>query len=778
MHAPVLLHRPLVPAAVAFVLGIISGEVRAFAAIAGFVAVFALSVLLARRGSPFALLAVPACFFAAGLSLRALSAADRPRAPAVEPGQEIVIQGTVAGAPLRGPSETALTVELEGWAPSRTAPLIAQRGSIRVTTPKTELAAGDRLRAQVRVFVFDRPALAPADTPLFFASLSSPRAAMVLERTHGPSAIMERVRGRMHDALALHLDGEREAIVRAFATGDRSAIPRALAGDFQAAGLSHLLAVSGLNLAIIAGVFVVALAWILRRVPRIALGIGAARFAAIPAIPFSIAYTLLVGATPSAVRAAIMVLALCFAQLLGRLRDAISALSLALLVMCALDPGAITDVSLQLSFAAVLGLFYLGPRLTPRLPENRVLRVTVQVASASAAACLATAPIVACYFGQVSLIGLVSNIPAHPLSSLILVPLALVGGILALFSGTVAHPVLWIAGWAAELLAGLARLAAKVPGGTVELFTPNLLELALAVAVLVAIAAQKKRWAIAAAALLFLEAGALELERRVREEVRITVLAAGQGDAIVVELPRGRTLMVDTGPGSTGERRPTTERVVIPFLKERRITKIDRLILSHPHGDHAGGIEELRRRVPIEEVWWTGEDREAPPATLAVLADLPARIITSTCTEDQDGVRLEVLGPLAPAKRAKKVNDGSIVLRLTYQGRSILLAGDAEKAEERALVARCASCLRAEVLKLGHHGSSTSSTELFLDAVQPKYAIASLGRGNHFGFPHREVVERLDGRDIEFFRTDLEGHVTVLIAGGDLSIRSQLSLFP
>jgi competence protein ComEC len=775
MQAPVLLRRPIVIAACVFVLGILAGELAAPIALLFFGAGAVASLFLAARRSPFALLAIPLCFFTAGLSARALAARERPAALPLEPGQEIVIQGTVIGAPERGVSEDSFAVELEAWAPRRDAPLLSARGTIRVLTPKAEHDAGDRLRAWVRIFPLETAGLSSRDTPLAIASLSTPRAAMKLEAEarNTPRAIMERVRGRVHDAIARQLDGEREAIVRAFATGDRSAIPRALANDFQAAGLSHLLAVSGLNLAIIAGVFVIALAAILRRIPRIALGIGSARFAAIPAIPFALAYTFLVGATPSAVRAAIMVLALCTAQILGRLRDAISALGLALLLMCGLDPGAVADISLQLSFAAVLGLFYLAPRFDRFLPKNRLLALAYRVGTASLAAALATAPIVACHFGQVSVSGIAANIPAHPLSSLILVPLALAGGLLALVSETIAWPVLWVAGEAANLLALLARAAAKIPGGTLELSTPNLLELSLVIAALIAIAAQKKRLLLIALAVLVVEIAALDLEQRTREAVRVTVLAAGQGDAIVVELPKGRTLVVDTGPPAKGQRRPTSERVLIPFLKQRRIRSIDRLIISHPHGDHAGGLAELARRIRIEEAWWTGEEREAPPETLAALASMKTRVISSTCTEDQDGVTLEVLGPLEPAARAKKVNDGSLVFRLRYQGRAILFSGDAELAEERALVDRCAPCLRADVLKLGHHGSKTSTSERFLEAVQPKIAVASLGRGNRFGFPHREVMERLEDRDIELFRTDLDGAVTILIEKGALTVQRE-----
>lgn len=785
---PALLRRPLAIAAIAFVIGVLAGPCPLAAALGAFILATALSWLALRRRSPLALLAIPCCFFAAGAACRAFSALDLPTELPVQPGKEIVIQGTVAGAPEHGPEEDALSIDLEAFAEARTAELHRARGRLRLFLPaQAEVAsdrrscgeAGDRIRVLAKVFPIPRDprALDPREAPIASASTNTALACVKLEEqtTIDPASIMERERSGIHRAIDRALTGDRAAIVRAFATGDRSGIPRVISDDFQGAGLSHLLAVSGLNLAIIAGMFVVLLAIIFRRVERLALGIGAARLAAIPAIPFVVAYTLLVGASASAVRSAIMVLALLVAQIIGRLREPITALSLALLLMLAIDPGALSDVSLELSFAAVLALFYLHPIFARRVHALPALaRVPIEVAIASFVAALATAPIAARHFQQLSLIGIAANVPAHPLASFVLVPLALIGGVAGLASDTIARPILWVAGWGAEALLALAHSAARVPGGTIDLFAPNLLECALFVALLCAIVASRKRVAIACALLLAIELAAIELLKKTSEELRVTILSVGQGDSIVVELPHGKTIVVDTGPGSRGQKKPATERALIPFLASRRIHRIDRLIITHPHGDHAGGLAELMRRVPVDDAWWSGELREAPPEALQMLTVLRARS-PPLGIETIEGVELEVL---AGNEAAKKVNDGSIVVRLAYKDRAILLAGDAEKAEERAMVERCERCLRADVLKLGHHGSRTSTSEPFLDAVAPKIAVASLARGNHFGFPNREVVERLAARGIAFYRTDLDGAVTIETDGHALRVTPPSPLAP
>lgn len=776
--APVLLERPLAIAAVAFLLGILSGGTVLSVSLAAFFAAAALSGWVIRRRSAFALLAIPACFFTAGGVSRALAERSRPPGLDVEPGLELVIQGTVVGAPERAVEEDRLELDLEAYATDRRGPFQPARGRVRVVVPKSNGPpcgeAGDRLRAIARVFPRDRgTSFEPKDSPIAFATVPSPLACARVEQNakNDPASWMERERSGIHRAIDRHLSGPRAAIVRAFATGDQSGIPRAIAADFQASGLSHLLAVSGLNLAIIAGLFVVLLAAVFRRIPRIALGIGVARLSALPAIPFVLAYTLLVGASASAVRAAIMVLVLLVARIISRESDPISALALALLLMLAADPGAVADVSLELSFAAVLALLYLQPIVSRRLrleKAPRVLRWPLEIAAASFVAALATAPITAHHFQQLSLIGVFANVPAHPIASFVLVPLALLGGLAGLVSDAIAAPILWVAGVAADGLMALAHAAARTPYGTVKLFAPNVFECAVFAAMLIAIAAEKKRAAIACAIVLGVEVAGVEVARRLSTELRVTVLPVGQGDSIVVELPGGDTWVVDTGPGASAERRPAAEKVLIPFLASRRVHRIDRLIISHPHGDHAGGLAELRARVPIDSLWWTGEQRESGPEILGAFAELDRGAIAS---EHRGGVHVEVLGPLDPDP--KKVNDGSIVLRLSYGARAIVLAGDAERAEESSMLASCAPCLSADVLKLGHHGSKTSTSEELLDAVAPRIAIASLGRGNRFGFPHRAVTDRLTARGIPLYRTDLHGAITVITDGTDLEVRPE-----
>jgi competence protein ComEC len=597
---------------------------------------------------------------------------------------------------------------------------------------------------------------------------------------------MERLRSAVHRAIDRHLPADEAAIVRAFATGDRARIKRSVNADFAASGLSHLLAVSGLNLAIVAGLFIVSLVALFKAIPGLALSIGARRLAAVAALPFVVLYTMLVGASPSSVRAAVMIASLLASYLLLRGREAWSALSLAVLVMLAWDPGVLQDLSFQLSFAAVASLLLLYPAMRARFSAPiqrlpRLCRWPADVALASAAATLGTLPLVAWHFQRISIVGLAANVPAAPLSSIVLVPLSLLGGLMGTLSDTLAHPILAIAGFTSKGLVGLAHAASTLPGGSFRIFSPNAYECLLLSSgtVLVTISGRRSRAlriGVACLVALAVELGASAALRKLDARLTAAILPVGQGDGIVLELPFGRVIAIDTGPpAASAEGRSAAERVILPYLRHRRIGAIDRLILTHPHADHTGGLSALAREVTVKEIWWTNDQREGPPDLRAALAATGARLAVVTATlapETVDGVTLEVLAPRGRAADHPIVNDGSIVVSVRYGDRALLFTGDAEGASEDAMLAASGPRLRSDVLKAGHHGSKTSTGEAFLAAVDPAHAIISDGRLNRFGFPHRAVLERLEARGTTIWRTDQDGAIFVETDGRDLRVRS------
>jgi len=252
-----------------------------------------------------------------------------------------------------------------------------------------------------------------------------------------------------------------------------------------------------------------------------------------------------------------------------------------------------------------------------------------------------------------------------------------------------------------------------------------------------------------------------------RGELRVTVLDVGQGDAILVDLPDGSAMLIDGG-GMVGSPVDLGARVIQPVLRARRRDRLAAVVLSHPHPDHFGGLVSTLPKLQVGELWDTGqgEDQGAGASYARLLATARARGVALRRPADLcgapralGGVTIEVLAPCPGYLPDAGANDNSLVLKLSYGRRAALLVGDAEREEERALVARYGGGLRADLLKVGHHGSRTSSSPALLAAVRPAVAAISAGVRNRFGHPHARTLEALAGRGIEVMRTDRGGAI-------------------
>jgi competence protein ComEC len=389
-----------------------------------------------------------------------------------------------------------------------------------------------------------------------------------------------------------------------------------------------------------------------------------------------------------------------------------------------------------------------------------------------------TAPLVAHHFGEITPAAPAGNLALVPLIELGLLPLGLGGALLELVHPALGAVPLTLAGWGARV----ALAAAEVFRGVAPVMlvrTPNPLETAallLAGAGLLAglgrvAGARRPWWWTAAGALVVAVAslGIRDLARRTSREVRVTFLDVGQGDAAVIEGPRGFVAVIDGG-GDYDDSFDTGARVVEPYLRARGIARVDLVVLSHPHPDHLNGLFRILGRFPVGALWTSGDDGRNPryqalrelAAARGVPAPVPERVA-------RDGLELTPLGPWLDDRIAappgNTVNDVSLVVRVGYAGRSTLFPGDIEADGEGELLGRAGlgMVVAADVLKVPHHGSSTSSSGELLDGVHPRLAVMSLGRHNRFSFPRPEVLERYAARGIRVLRTDRAGAVTVVI---------------
>jgi competence protein ComEC len=434
------------------------------------------------------------------------------------------------------------------------------------------------------------------------------------------------------------------------------------------------------------------------------------------------------------------------------------------------SPLLLFDVSLQLSFASVIGMVALarglGPRGQPRGWRRRLSFWLWRFGAATAAATAATAPLVAHHFGEIAPASPLGNLALVPLVELVVVPCGLLGAALDALAAPLGHWPLQVAVLATRAALGIARaFGAWAPLWLCRM--PNAFETAalcggLMLAAGAVAAAGQRRWRVgAAAALLAVASGGLiarEIARRFDDRLRVTFLDVGQGDAAVVEAPGGRTLVIDGGGTYDGSFDPG-QRVVEPYLRRRGVGAIDLVALSHPHPDHLGGLPWLVQRFPIRALWTSGDDGKNPAYGRLVAAARDHSIALDAPVRTAFGaVAVEPLGPWLDGKIAAppgmSVNDASLVLRIDFAGRSVLFPGDLEAAGEGELVgqATAGQSVHADVLKVPHHA--------------PSLAVASLGWQNRFHFPAPEVVARYAARRIRWLRTDLAGAVTITVAPG------------
>lgn len=557
------------------------------------------------------------------------------------------------------------------------------------------------------------------------------------------------------------LYGAHAPLARALLIADERDISSEIRQQFSDSGIIHMLSVSGLHVAVLAEGVVLVLMFA-----------GAStRRAELSATIIIAVFVLFVGAPSPAVRSATMYAAVVLSRRFQRPTSpwALLALGAALPLI---QPRVVNEIGYHLSVGGMAGLIASGKftRRLPldRLPEwgRRLARETIATTIASAI----TGPIIAWHFGRVSLAAPLTNLAAAPLFGLAQP---------ALFLTLVLAPLRPVASLIADgtqvLLLGIEKVGqygAEIPASAIDVQPSAITALMLAAASASLLAACASRhWG--KPAILAVSAIGVSLWwpvlRLTGSHLEVHMIDVGQGDAIALRTPRARWILVDAG--DQWRETDVGERVVAPYLR-RRGGDIAAFILSHPHADHIGGAASVIRRMPVGFVWDGGYAQGSTVYEGVLNAARERRVAWRSARErdviDIDGVRLIVLSPdSAEIAGAPDANAASVVVMAEYRGVRILLTGDAERDVESRLSARFGKDLRADVLKVGHHGSSTSTTAPLLDAVAPRLALVSVGAGNRYGHPNTQVLEALHSHGVHVLRTDDVGTIVVSIDGSD-----------
>lgn len=701
----------------------------------------------------------------------------------------ITIEGVISGRPQVASDGSRLIVEAEYVFIDGLAEAVSDRLLLYISSGDVTLNRGDRVRFISRLSVPRRLGLpGEFDYPryLVFQDISvtgrvDSQNDIVLIRAAAVESWQRTVdlaARRFGDAIRASIADERlSSVLTALLIGDQRRIPRDLADAYTRAGVNHILSISGFHVGIIAAFITVLVIWFLTRFEYPALYWNVRRIALLVAVPAMVAYLFLTGSAPATARAVIMLTVFAAALFAERERDSINTLLLAAFFLVVCNPPTLFDVSFQLSFISLWGILIAVPlimRLTVTVTSVWG-RSLIQFAAASVAASCVTLLPVLFIFKVASLNGILTNF--------IVVPLlgygAVLTGFIALPFVLLFPPVAPLLLWPSATLIGISNTfiiwCTSLPVFTFYGITGW--DILFFLMLMVCMTFLRSRFLLAVTGVLIpITAFALHIHAANTTDGRlhITMLSVGQAESMLIRLPDGSTLLVDGGGYLHDTGHDFGQRVLAPALGALHAGHINRMIATHDHPDHSGGLPFVIKNFAVDE-FWSGADVATELRRELDKKQIPQRILAAGDVVTLPGpVVITVLSPAGSDRRAagsdeSSVNEQSLVFRLSYGSFSMIFCADAGFEAERRLLAGGYE-LRSTVLKVGHHGSRFSTSEEFLERVKPEVAVISAGAGNRFGLPSPQTVKLLESEKIPLYRTDRDGTIEIVTDGNGWTV--------
>lgn len=680
---------------------------------------------------------------------------------------------------------------------------------LTVRDPKNNLRYGDRVRFISRIYL-PRPATNPGalDYRKFLALQGIWATAYIknfdeivrMEERQGNAFLhfVEDQREKIRRFLDQKAPVGSRGIIKALILGERGDIPKEVNERFIISGVSHILSISGLHVALVAGFFFALTRFLLKLFPSLLLRFSLNKTAALVAVVPVVFYTFIAGLGVAAVRSAIMVLSFLWVLLLDREKDLYDALFFAAFMILVVSPAALFTISFQLSFLSVWAMIHLVPRFQemlallkkePLLPpaegdsawKKKMLKYLETSFLTSLAAILGTGPLVAYYFNRLSIVGFLSNLLLVPLMGLGSTLLSLLTALFIFIFEPLAEILTSLNSFLLDLSTFLVDGFSRIPLASRRTTTPAIYEIFLLYGLLIFVA-NLKRWKRAYFGVIVLAAilAALQVYEifslKYGRDLTVTVLDVGQADAAVIRFPGGKTMVIDGGGTLDGHFDPG-ERIVGPYLWKQKRKTVDIVVNTHSHPDHLQGLLFILENFQVNEVWSNGVvgiDSEGTER-FNDLAGERLKIMGREEPPYEIGrVRVELVHPSRGPARENyfRENDESLVLRLVYGEVSFLFPGDIEAAAEEDILKTGAE-LASTVIKAPHHGSKSSSTPDFLEKVRPQYVVFT-ARGGRTRLPNAGVVARYEAMGAKVFRSDRDGAVTFVTDGKNLRVETYL----
>lgn len=800
-----MFHRPLIPVLLFFIGGILCGQFRLFSIeySTPFFLLLIITTLITLLFIPLRLKApiFMILFLFVGIFFM-IPQNESKLLSLVQDGEKAILEGTVLQPPKVYQNMERFELRAEQLFIRGGIKNLRENLQVSVYNPVKEFIPGERIRfpGKIRSFKnFNNPGRYNYELAMKLKGLScnisvSDGRRIVTMGNDGLNPVMsilEKTRKPIKKLFKENLSPDSYALYSALILGERQGIKPVLRESFNRTGMGHILAVSGLHIGLIAWLIFYISKVLFSISYRLTLKTDIHKLAAIVTCIPVIGYTILSGFHISSQRAMIMVLTYLFSIIIGREKEIWSTLALAALIVLALDPNQLFSISFQLSFLAVVGILWISPIALKKIPDPLYTTNSKNILSSiyiyffgliviTLCAVIFLLPITAFYFHQISLVSIPTNLMVIPILGFWIIPFGLLSSIFVHFSPWIAGILISVGSLGLELIIHLIKFWADFTWSSFWIVTPNIFEIVLCYVFLLFLYFFKRGLWVKIGFAIILIIGFIDIsfwvyETRFNKTLRVTYFDVGQGNSALIQFPGKEKMLIDGG-GFSGSDFDVGRMIIAPSLWYLKIRNIDYIVLTHPQVDHMGGLQFIASNFSPKEFWYNGDISNNPSfkRLLQTLKEnrtlilLPENLNTAI---DVSGANIDVLYPHSKRNNtdfgSKRLNNNSLVLRLSYKGISFLFPGDLEIEGERAVVRTSGDNLKSDILLAPHHGSKSSCSRYFLEKVKPKICVISSGRNNYFGFPHRQTIERLKKYQCKIIRIDQVGAVRVVV-GQDL----------
>lgn len=565
------------------------------------------------------------------------------------------------------------------------------------------------------------------------------------------------------------LTDEEGNLLLAILLGDKDKLSEDIQESFKTSNLSHMLAVSGAHVSYI----ILGLTYVLQN------SIIGKKNGKIVCIFFLLVFMAITNFTPSVTRACIMAVLTLFSGIIYRKSDVYTNISVAALITLIFNPYSLLDLGFQLSYGGTIGIIIFIKRIQEKKSNSKVINYIKQMALVSIYANIIIIPIMMYHFNTVSFTFIISNIMTSPILGIIVIT----GFLFIIASITVKPLTRLIAIFIKPILSILIKISqicSKLPFSNILVVTPYMFNVISYYAIILYCIKSKKNNKCKIIICLLIVLILINFIIYIfPQKLRIFFIDVGQGDSTLIITPDKKTVLIDGGGSDSFD---VGEKVLLPYLLDRRILKIDYVLISHFDTDHCGGILTIMEKVKVKNIIISeqAEHSENYERSKKLMIHKKIRLIE---VKKGDKIKIgrysefKILFPTSRLLSENPLNNNSIVAQFNYNNFKMLFTGDIEKLAEQQILKAEKAEIRADILKVAHHGSKTSSIPEFIKAVKPKIALIGVGKNNTFGHPNQQTIKNLENIKCRIYRTDLQGEIIIKIdQKGRMNVKSKLKI--